>query len=402
MEKYKYLENLNERKVKLKEYKKQAEEFLKTDANDVFSVEDENKEHISEDLFLNNPCCYINPTETLITSSYLKEGDSFATVLGSGDFALDALKQKPKEILAFDVNKFQIPMGNLKLLGLQQMSYEDFCNFFVDSTNPLWFSPYTYEQLKKSCSKDELFAFWDTIMEQRKKDQKKLFSHPYYQAIHTDNIELLDEDMRRRNSEYIINHNIEKIEGTIISLVLNKIMGARGATPTGSYLENEESYNLAKENLKDIDIRFIRSDINRLNSVLSSTKYFKENFSGFDKIYLSNIPEYLNSSVFYETVDSQLVPLLKEDGEIIFCCQGVSADTLTKANPDELKKMQRETSIFAKRNTPALICQTINDIEAFKMLKLCGGYDLTTTSVPTYGRGNGFDNVDTFVKIKRK
>ena len=396
MEQYKYLENLNERKMKLKEYKKLAEEFIKKDTNTVLDNSSGN-EQIADNLFDNNPCFYINPTEKLITSSYLKEGESFATVLGSGDFAIDALKQNPKEILAFDINKFQIPVGNLKLLALQKMNYEAYCDFFVDSTSSSWFSPDVYKELIKNCNNEKLSTYWDIIIKQREYEQKKLHNHPYYKALHLKQDEILDQEMRSKNSEIAFNYNIAKYFGIVLSPLLDKILGAKGDKVQNSYLETDDNYNLAKSNLKNIDIKFIKSDICKLKNALLSTKDGKS--ISFDKIYLSNIPEYLNSNLFLKTVDEQLMPILNKDGEIIFCCQGVSEERLIKNEIEDLREIINIDK-SDKCITPALIYQTINDIESFNLL--IKNYQLDLAETPIHGRGNGIDSVDTFIKIKRK
>ena len=142
------IENLNLRKIKTKEYTKIAEECLfggkkvVLDKSDFF---DGNK--FSEKIFDDSRVIYANPTEKLMIGDFVKEGDKFATVLSSGDFALDGVFHGAKEIATFDINKNQFLMAELKTKGVQKLSYDDFVAFFSDVSSDGYLSSEIYRKV---------------------------------------------------------------------------------------------------------------------------------------------------------------------------------------------------------------------------------------------------------------
>ena len=67
---------------------------------------------------------------TLGKTYVVKDGDTIATVYGSGDFALDAVFHGAREVVGFDINEFQYPVGAFKTMSLEILSYSDYFTFF--------------------------------------------------------------------------------------------------------------------------------------------------------------------------------------------------------------------------------------------------------------------------------
>ena len=85
---------------------------------------------LDQQMFGGGEILYLNPTEKNIISSVVSSGDTFATVLGSGDFTIEAGRAGAKEILTFDINPHQYNPAALKLAALQNMSYDTFLAFY--------------------------------------------------------------------------------------------------------------------------------------------------------------------------------------------------------------------------------------------------------------------------------
>ena len=167
-------------------------------------------------------------------------------------------------------------------------------------------------------------------------------------------------------------------------------MGPQGVQTPGSYNENASSYEDTKEKLKSSNISFLKSSLLGFRRQLVLSKYLDSDFSGFDTIYLSNVPEYIKGDAFVDTVQKQLMPLLKDDGSIVYCCQGRDPEIL----------MGTASSLNLDNSTSVDAFQEKNDVMAFSILK--NMYDVSFDTVSTLSDFNGPGKHDTFVKVMKK
>ena len=82
-------------------------------------------------MFQKGEIIYLNPTEQLCIKDAVKGADSVATVLSSGDFAIESVYHGVKDILTFDINKAQYYIASLKLAALQNMDNKSYNSFFI-------------------------------------------------------------------------------------------------------------------------------------------------------------------------------------------------------------------------------------------------------------------------------
>jgi hypothetical protein len=145
-------------------------------------------ENLSKQMFDDAPTLYLNPTERMRFSDIISTSDPVATVLGSVDFAIESSFHGVNDILTFDINSNQYYMAALKLKGLQNMSYQDYWNFFSNVDSQAWMSPEQYKKLQAQAENDpSLYAFFDEMMEQRMCEDKQrktiISSNPLLEMI---------------------------------------------------------------------------------------------------------------------------------------------------------------------------------------------------------------------------
>lgn len=146
MSNVKEIEVLGGRKIKAKDAETMAKQCLDDyDKKMEIKFDDYKKgETLSNLLFENSPHFYVNPTERLIMGNYIEENDNVVSVLGSGDFALDSIYHGSKNIVTFDINKYQYYVAMLKYLAINGLSYDDFFTFFCDIKSEDYLSPELY------------------------------------------------------------------------------------------------------------------------------------------------------------------------------------------------------------------------------------------------------------------
>lgn len=371
---------------------------------------------LSRYLFDNAPMVYLNPTEELLMGEIIDASAPCALILGSGDFAIDAIFHGAKHILTFDINRYQFYPASLKFKALQNMNYDEYWNFFSNPSSSKFLSPELYTKLKRRAINDStLFAFYDVIMNKRKSELKVLEKHINKYPILKERFELNRNNEKNSGiytsvdtfSETAFDRKLSLGDPTYTpSKVIRAHQGMAGTIVKNSYLENQKAFNLVKDMIKNANIKFIRSDVSKLRNSLEKVNYLNSSFNGFKTIYLSNVPEYLSGSEFLDTVENQLMPLLSKGGYIVYCCQGVSSKTLNtnQKELDNLKNAIQENSglvnMFYGIN-PFIAYQQVNDIEGFNLL-LENKYEMDLVEKQNYSFGNGIDNSDTFVYIKKK
>ena len=88
----------------------------------------------------------------------VKKDSVCATVLSSGDFALDSIFNGAREVITFDINENQLYSASLKLAAIQNVGYEDYYNFLANSCCDSFLSNDIYSFIKEK-SNDESFVF---------------------------------------------------------------------------------------------------------------------------------------------------------------------------------------------------------------------------------------------------
>lgn len=336
----------------------------------------ENADKLSVALFEDSPHIYVNPTENLVLGNYVKDGDTIATVYGSGDFALDAVFHGAREVVGFDINEFQYPVGAFKTMSLEILSYSDYFTFFSDTRSSLYLDKGIYNTIKLGNPKNKFYKFWDPIINQYDKDKQVLRGDP---MVGMGEFSLFE-----------IALTYAKVMGIKYAKIPELIMGPQGVQTPGSYNENAGSYEATGEKLKSSKISFLKSSLLGFRRQLVLSKYLNSDFSGFDTIYLSNVPEYIKGNAFVDTVKKQLMPLLKDDGSIVYCCQGRDLEVLNGST----------SSLNLDNNLSVDAVLEKNDVIAFDMLSKM--YDVSCDTVQTLSDFNGPGNYDTFVKVMKK
>ena len=167
-------------------------------------------------------------------------GKSVLTYAGSGDQALNFILEGVNKITLFDNNRDAEYYFYLKKALIQNLSYEEFLNFFLPGlfNRKDFFDKNKYELIRKDLPSNEIRDYWDNIFNSFSKEEiKSLFVNVKY------------------NKKDKININ--------------------------NYLRNEDNYNKLKEKLSEInDIDFIK--INITNQIM----YVDEKV---DFIYLSEL-----------------------------------------------------------------------------------------------------------------
>jgi len=351
------------------------------------------QEDLPRQLFEDAPTLYLNPTEKMIISDLVSGSEPVATVLGSGDFAIDASMHGARDILTFDINSNQYYVAALKLKALQNLSYEDFWNFFSNLESKDWLSSVIYEKLKSCAEKDlGLYAFFDELMTQRIKEDKR--RERIISDLRLFNMRLpdvcdvmLDEYLSRMLPNYEI------------SSVFRTISGMGGEKQVGTYLKDEQSYHCAKTAIAETNISFVKADLIRLKSVLERLKKFDLADARFQSIYLSNVPEFINGEIFAKTVSEQLMSLLNVGGRIAYCCQGTSIDFLNM-NDNLLNNLKNQLSVASPVYKNLSAQQLLNVVEGLRLIK--ENFDVEFSEVPTLCNDNGICDKDTYVYIKKR
>jgi len=383
---------------------------------------DFNKESLNlcGDLFDNGKIFYLNPTEELRMGDFVKEGARTATVLGSGDFAIDSIYHGVKNVTCFDINKYQYFPASLKLKALQHMSYEDYCNFFSDSRyDTKLFDEKIYEELKKSSNKNDiLYTFMDVVIkrfnEAKNGIKNDIMMDPFYSFIHNASlkyesessplrkfIEKLDECFENKTSELYLSYVFSGFGvGYVPPEVINLLHGLETLKTENSYLENIDSFNKVRELIKDSRVDFVNCDVSKLGSILKNKGCIDSSFKGFQSIYLSNIPEYIDGEYFVNVVVEKLMEILEDDGIIAYCCQGVTKDDLNAGKSRALDIINDSNNYIADYN-PLNRIRLINNVYGYELLKK-SGFDVSLDESSSLSIDNGYRDNDTFVYVKKR
>ena len=296
----------------------------------------------------------------------------------------------------------------MKLKFLQNMSYEEFCSFFSDEYVNSLLSKDVYEKKVKGIGIDEdVSSFMNVIIDKyidaKRYVRKNIKKDPLYLVLN----DLIGEDYDDLELERILSKMLNSFEN-MTDLDFNKLFcklgffykqpelfrvlrGLNVVRYSGSYLENEDNYNNTKDLISNCKISFINTDVNNLKYKLKRLGYLDSDFKGFDSIYLSNIPEYMNGSFLVHTIENDLIDLLADDGVIVYSCLGVSNDRLTNSSCGDFD---------VSCDNPLVLIRLINDINGYSLLK--DKYNVNTIESNYKSLNNGYEDKDTFVFVKKK
>lgn len=369
-------------------------------------------------MFQKGEIIYLNPTEQLCIKDAVKGADSVATVLSSGDFAIESVYHGVKDILTFDINKAQYYIASLKLAALQNMDYKSYNSFLSDVHNIRDFlSTDMYSELKKNsdCSSD-VYYFMDVFLNKYNEAVDYIYNFLCSKKLINDRALIKPSDYTRDEYMKFMSKKLASclelgfkfplsyvqmdallsmlVFGYSSQSIFQYIHGYIGQSYDNTYMHDEDSFNEAKNALSGVKISFINTDLSQLKNNLDRISYTSNsNFNGFKVIYLSNIPEYIKSNEFVSTVDNQLVPLLQDDGVILYCCQGISSNRLNISQA-ELDYIRSHDNY----NDYSFVTQR-NNIESYSMLSK--KYNVDTVETEAFA-GDGVEKKDTFVYVRKK
>lgn len=393
-------------KLKNNDSENHARTILK-DYNKQSRIDKIDGKSLTTSIFENSPHIYLNPTENLRMGDFVKEGDRVFTVCGSGDFAIDSLSHDASEIVTFDINNYQYYVAGLKKVALSKLNYEEYYSFFSDTKSNNFLNPEIYNKIKNGEKKSLLFAFWDQIFIQRCREISNLKNNPMYQMLN----EIMNGDGQlsmllsmmmpmnfnfnnmKNTSEYMIGQVFEEMNGENHSKVFRAVSGENGVKTVGSYLENADIYDSCKDKASNGKVSFLKANLLSLKSSIQNYKVS----SGFDVIYLSNIPDYLQGEELLNVIDKHLMPLLNEDGKIVYCAQAI--DPVEFFSKDKGLVSDIRNNMLSGGSKSRIMADLVraNVIEGYNIIS--DRYDVDAKAFDTLTTGNQRGSSDIYVKI---
>jgi len=185
----------------------------------------------------------IYPFTTENIAGYMSDLDlsdkKIITVTGSSDHIINIVLKGAKEITTFDINPLNKYYMDLKLSAIRELSYEDFLEVFLYSTN----KTLNYDFISKLEMDQESKIFW------------------------------LNELLLYNNSGLTLRNS---------KLFNTKYFNPKSKLWQNLYL-NKKDYEIVKRRLEEVKIEFINSSLQELK--LTGT---------YDYMFLSNISDYIN------------------------------------------------------------------------------------------------------------
>lgn len=175
------------------------------------------------------------------------------TVAASGDHIINAFYQGAKKVIAFDINKLALLFTELKLVALEQLSYEEFLEFFM-------------------------------IEEKEKEKNKKALDYVIYQTRLRS--QLLPDTAKNWDTIYK-NFGNNGYELRNSNLFNNKYDNNKIKISSNLYLKSKFEYQKAKESIKQKQIQLLNCNYQDIgNSHLQKLKMC-------DIVLMSNISDYI-------------------------------------------------------------------------------------------------------------
>lgn len=219
---------------------------------------------------------FIYPFTTENITGYINHFDlknkSLLTVGSSSDQAINAILNDCTNITLIDINPFIKEYFYLKKVAIEELSYNEFLEFFCYIDYPV-----TFKENKKAFQKDIYLKL-----------VKRLRLEDYESYLFWD--------------ELFQTYSGERIRRKLFSTDESKVRVLKEQT---EYLSNEEKYLLLKSKIKNTYPQFIIGDITKLN--LNDT---------YDNIFLSNIADYIGIEKTKELFN-KLLSNLNINGKIL-------------------------------------------------------------------------------------
>lgn len=232
-------------------------------------------------------------TENLVDTYTELEGKEILTVAGSGDQALNAVAAGAESVDVFDINRLSLYYLRLKKCAIEHLSYEDFKDFFSYRSKEL------YERIRMFLGEDTR-NYWDYF-----------YSH------------------------FIVNPH----QSLTSSFLFYQQTAWSDYKFRNNYFDRNE-YERLQRLLPYQSFNFYHSDVTNLHNLLKKK---------YDRIYLSNINQYMNPKEL-QTVLRNLSDYLKEYGEIYFAyIYSNKEDTVSSTiEPDDTIKVPSVVNVDTK------------------------------------------------------
>ena len=189
------------------------------------------------------------------------EGKDILTIAGSGDQAFNAVNAGAKSVDVFDINRLALHYLRLKKCAIENLKLDDFKYFFSYRSKEL------YERIRVMLG-DESREYWDYF-----------FNH------------------------FIINPHQAFTE----TYLFYPQVSWNAYVKRNNYL-NKESYLELQDKLPNHSFHFYNTELSNLHELLKKK---------YDRIYLSNINQYLSAYALKPIVDN-LIQCLNEYGELYY------------------------------------------------------------------------------------
>jgi len=240
---------------------------------------------------------YVFTTENLrgYLSKLKVKGKKVLTVTASGDHLINLALLGVTEVHNFDINQNAYFMTELKVAALKVLSYEEFLLFFTDS-------------------KDRTQDYVGIVaVEKKVEENDSVFDYKTYLRIR----EHLGEDSALYWDMLFEEYHFDGKQLMKSGIVLGGDRTA--AIYNNSYLQNEESYNQARDCIDNVTRKYFTMDVLNLHKLTDT----------YDTILLSNIYDYatdewyggISEETFTKYVIEELSQKLNPEGRISIAYQ---------------------------------------------------------------------------------
>ncbi len=223
------------------------------------------------------------------------KGKKVLSVTASGDHLINLALLGATEVHNFDINRNAYFMAELKIAALKVLSYEAFLLFFTDSKDRI--ADYVgLVSVEKRVEENESVFDYKTYLRIREQlgEDSALYWDMLFEEYHFNGRELMKSGIVRG--------------GDRVAAIYNN-----------PYLQNEKSYNQAKERMNQVTRKYFEMDVLELHKLTDT----------YDLILLSNIYDYvtdewidgIKEEVFTTYVTEELSKKLNAGGKISIAYQ---------------------------------------------------------------------------------
>ena len=352
----------------------------------------------SGEYFRRNPHFYTNGSDNVVypVSTTVREGDTVLAVGASGDYMLDSILYGAKEVVNYDINAIQYYVCCLKVWALQVLDYKEFIDFFTNFRSRTYLDWKVFDRIIAPFEGEVAYPFWKRFARQRRIETvaAKQIIHEMGPMIKMfSGIDSTDEEL-----QYVICTKVgpDMMPEKFSAMRLVNVPDAQ--KDCFGYLSSEENYYKTREGLASVKLSFVTAGLDEIKDKVGEAKKF-------DVMFLSNIPYYLTTDIFVNSINEQLLPLLSEDGLISFYHQGMRMRWFNQRLNDRKFKLQRVIGRDYDREGTHYqmnMVATNNVIEAHAML-VASGLEVGMEEIPTYGGATGVNvETDIIATIKRR